>query len=142
MLAVSYVLRREVKALIDEGVSYIQLDSLRYVIQLADPRIRQQMLQAGQDLDRALDETIATDNATLQDARGAGVTVGLHMCRGNNRSAWRTTGSYEVIAEKAFTAGCLRTVGPWILAFAGMTEENTGMGQVHTSHIPSSSKFA
>ena len=24
------------------------------------------------------------------------------MCRGNNRSAWRTTGGYEVIAEKAF----------------------------------------
>jgi 5-methyltetrahydropteroyltriglutamate--homocysteine methyltransferase len=24
------------------------------------------------------------------------------MCRGNNRSAWRTAGSYEVIAEKAF----------------------------------------
>src|SRR5262249_41910171 len=96
------ILRREVQPLIDEGVPYIQLDSLRYVIQLADPQIRQQMLQAGQDLDRALDETIAADNATLQDARGAGVTVGLHMCRGNNRSAWRTTGGYEVIAEKAF----------------------------------------
>jgi 5-methyltetrahydropteroyltriglutamate--homocysteine methyltransferase len=24
------------------------------------------------------------------------------MCRGNNRSAWRTAGGYEVIAEKAF----------------------------------------
>src|SRR5919204_108361 len=43
------ILRREVKALIDEGVSYIQLDSLRYVIQLADPQIRQRMQQAGQD---------------------------------------------------------------------------------------------
>ena len=96
------ILRREVQALIDEGVSYIQLDSLRYVIQLADSRTRKQMLQAGQDLDKALDETIAADNATLQDAKGTGVTVGLHMCRGNNRSAWRTTGGYEVIAEKAF----------------------------------------
>lgn len=96
------ILRREVQALIAEGVSYIQLDSLRYVIQLADPHIRQQMQQAGQDLEKALDDTIAADNATLQDARGAGVTIGLHMCRGNNRSAWRTTGSYEAIAEKAF----------------------------------------
>src|SRR5205085_7237561 len=87
---------------IDEGVSYIQLDSLRYVIQLADSRTREQMRQAGQDLDQALDETIAADNATLRNARGAGVTVGLHMCRGNNRSAWRTAGGYEVIAEKAF----------------------------------------
>jgi 5-methyltetrahydropteroyltriglutamate--homocysteine methyltransferase len=96
------ILRREVQALMAEGVSYIQLDSLRYVIQLADPQIRQRLLQAGQDLDQALDDTIAADNATLQDARGAGVTVGLHMCRGNNRSAWRTTGGYDSIAEKAF----------------------------------------
>ena len=44
------------------------------------------MLQAGQDLDKTLDETIAADNATFQDARGTGVTVGLHMCRGNNRT--------------------------------------------------------
>jgi 5-methyltetrahydropteroyltriglutamate--homocysteine methyltransferase len=97
------ILQREVQALLGEGVSYIQLDSLRYVIQLADPHIRQQLQQAGHNLDQALDETIAADNATLQDARKAGVTVGLHMCRGNNRSAWRTTGSYEVVAEKAFS---------------------------------------
>jgi 5-methyltetrahydropteroyltriglutamate--homocysteine methyltransferase len=97
------ILRREVQALIDEGVSYIQLDSLRYVIELADTRQRQAMLQAGYDVDQDLDETIAADNASLQDARRAGVTVGLHMCRGNNRSAWRSQGSYEVIAEKAFS---------------------------------------
>ena len=30
--------------------------------------------------------------------------MGLHMCRGNNRSAWAADGSYEAIAEKAFGA--------------------------------------
>jgi 5-methyltetrahydropteroyltriglutamate--homocysteine methyltransferase len=39
----------------------------------------------------------------LAAARGKGVTVGMHMCRGNNRSAWHAEGSYEPIAEKAFT---------------------------------------
>ncbi len=38
----------------------------------------------------------------MREARQAGVTVGLHMCRGNNRSAWGAQGSYEAIAEKAF----------------------------------------
>jgi hypothetical protein len=84
------ILRREVQALIAEGVAYIQLDSLRYVIQLADTRTREQMRQAGQDLDNALEETIAADNATLQDARGAGcgaqgtapyIRTQLHMPR-------------------------------------------------------------
>ena len=97
------ILRDEVRALIDEGVTYIQLDSLRYVIQLADVSSRQQMVESGEDLEQALDETIQIDNDTLQDAAGTGVTVGLHMCRGNNRSAWRSEGGYDVIAEKAFS---------------------------------------
>lgn len=97
------MLRSEVKALIDEGVSYIQLDSLRYVIQLADVSTRHRMIEAGEDVEMALDDTIAIDNATLQDALGSGATIGLHMCRGNNRSAWRSEGGYDVIAEKAFS---------------------------------------
>jgi 5-methyltetrahydropteroyltriglutamate--homocysteine methyltransferase len=96
------ILQREVKALLDEGVSYIQLGSLRYVIELADTHRRQEMIQAGYDLDQELDETIAADNASLQDARRPGVTGALHMCRGNNRSAWRAKASYEAIAVKAF----------------------------------------
>jgi 5-methyltetrahydropteroyltriglutamate--homocysteine methyltransferase len=96
------MIQREVQALLNEGVSYIQLDSLHYVIRLADPRYRQQMTQAGADLDKELDEVIAADNASLQGARKPGVTVGLHMCRGNNRSAWISEGGYEAVAEKAF----------------------------------------
>ena len=96
------ILQREVQALLDEGVSYIQLDSLHYVIRLADSRYRQSRLAAGADLNQELDETIAADNASLQNARRPGVTVGLHMCRGNNRSAWISEGSYEAIAEQAF----------------------------------------
>lgn len=96
------ILQREVRALLDEGVSYIQLDSLHYVIRLADVGYRQRMIEAGKDPDKELDDTIAADNASLQGARQAGVTVGLHMCRGNNRSAWISEGGYEATAEKAF----------------------------------------
>jgi 5-methyltetrahydropteroyltriglutamate--homocysteine methyltransferase len=60
------------------------------------------MTHTGADLDKELDEVIAADNASLQGARKSGVTVGLHMCRGNNRSAWISEGGYEAVAEKAF----------------------------------------
>jgi 5-methyltetrahydropteroyltriglutamate--homocysteine methyltransferase len=40
----------------------------------------------------------------LAGLRRDGLTVGLHMCRGNNRSAWHAEGSYEPIAEKAFSS--------------------------------------
>jgi 5-methyltetrahydropteroyltriglutamate--homocysteine methyltransferase len=56
----------------------------------------------GEDPDAYLDEIIANDNAVLDGVRREGVTVGLHMCRGNNRSAWHAEGSYEPIAERAF----------------------------------------
>lgn len=98
------MVQREVSALVAEGVSYIQLDSLDYVIRLADTRRREQMIQAGEDPARDLEDTIAADNASLQDAKGAGVTVALHMCRGNNRSSWIAEGGYEATAERAFNS--------------------------------------
>jgi 5-methyltetrahydropteroyltriglutamate--homocysteine methyltransferase len=96
------MLRKEIAELQSDGVSYIQLDSLHYVERVADTTIRARMIAQGEDPDRYLDDLIAIDNATLQDARREGVTVGMHMCRGNNRSAWHAEGSYEPIAEKAF----------------------------------------
>jgi 5-methyltetrahydropteroyltriglutamate--homocysteine methyltransferase len=94
--------RAEIAALIEDGVSYIQLDSLHYVERVADTTIRAQMIADGEDPEAYLDEVIAADNATLAGARRDGLTVGLHMCRGNNRSAWHAEGSYELVAEKAF----------------------------------------
>ncbi len=96
------MLQREVDALLDDGCSYIQLDSLHYVERVADTTQRARMIEDGDDPDRYLDEIIAADNAVLNHARGRGATVGLHMCRGNNRSAWHAEGSYEPVAEKAF----------------------------------------
>jgi 5-methyltetrahydropteroyltriglutamate--homocysteine methyltransferase len=95
--------RQEIAALIDDGVSYLQLDSLHYVERLADTTIRPQMITEGEDPEQYLDDLIAADNAVLAGARRDGLTVGLHMCRGNNRSAWHAEGGYEPIADKAFS---------------------------------------
>lgn len=96
------MIRNEIEALIADGVSYFQLDSLHYVERVSDPTIRARMIAGGEDPEAYLDEIIAADNVALEGARREGVTVGLHMCRGNNRSAWHAEGSYEPIAEKAF----------------------------------------
>src|SRR5438128_1591372 len=96
------MMQKEIAALQDEGCAYIQLDSLHYVERVADKTIRARMIAEGEDPDQYLDDLIAIDNATLKDARRDGVTVGMHMCRGNNRSAWHAEGSYEPIADKAF----------------------------------------
>jgi 5-methyltetrahydropteroyltriglutamate--homocysteine methyltransferase len=96
------MLRSEIAALKQDGCAYIQLDSLHYVERVADKTIRARMIASGEDPDQYLDELIAIDNAVLEGAAGPDVSIGMHMCRGNNRSAWHAEGSYEPIAEKAF----------------------------------------
>jgi 5-methyltetrahydropteroyltriglutamate--homocysteine methyltransferase len=97
------MLNEEFRALVDDGASYVQLDSLHYVERVADETVRPRMIAEGEDPDAYLDELIRLDNLALAGIRGsAGVTVGLHMCRGNARSRWHAQGSYEAIAEKAF----------------------------------------
>jgi len=96
------MLRSEIAALKQDGCAYIQLDSLHYVERVADKTIRARMIAAGEDPEHYLEELIAIDNAVLDGAQSDGVTIGMHMCRGNNRSAWHAEGSYEPIAEKAF----------------------------------------
>lgn len=97
------MLRSEIAALKADGCAYIQLDSLHYVERVADNTIRARMIASGEDPERYLDGLIEIDNAVLDGAQSDGVTVGMHMCRGNNRSAWHAEGSYEPIAEKAFS---------------------------------------
>ncbi len=97
------MLRDEIEAIIADGASYFQLDSLHYVERIAYEAIRDRMIEDGEDPNLYLDKLIAADNSVLAAAQNKGVTIGLHMCRGNNRSAWHAEGSYEPIAEKAFS---------------------------------------
>jgi 5-methyltetrahydropteroyltriglutamate--homocysteine methyltransferase len=93
------ICQREVEGLVQDGVPYIQLDSLRYT-DLIDEQRRQKWQAIG--FERVLEETIAADNAVLGRAKGRGITRGVHMCRGNHRSAWAGEGGYESVAERLF----------------------------------------
>jgi 5-methyltetrahydropteroyltriglutamate--homocysteine methyltransferase len=101
------LLGEEAQGLIDAGTNYVQLDGPSYLTHLMDERRRQELRDMGVDPDEVLDEVISGDNALIDGLRrGADAVVGIHFCRGNNRSSWSAEGSYEVIAEKAF--GSLR----------------------------------
>ena len=97
------IVQQEVKALVEEGVSYIQIDSIRYVFDFTDDQRRREWQDIGIDPDQAVAENIAADNAVIAGLRRAGVTFGLHMCRGNNRSRWFAEGGYDRIAEQVFS---------------------------------------
>jgi len=96
------IVHREVGALVAEGVPYVQIDSIRYVFDYTDDERRREWRDVGVDPDRAIDETVAADNAVIDGLAREGVVFGLHMCRGNNRSRWFAEGGYDRIAERAF----------------------------------------
>jgi len=97
------LLREDVQRLLDAGTSYVQLDGPSYLTHLMDERRREQLRGMGSDPDEILDDVIAGDNALIGGLkRTSEAVIGIHFCRGNNRSAWSAEGSYEVIAEKTF----------------------------------------
>jgi 5-methyltetrahydropteroyltriglutamate--homocysteine methyltransferase len=94
---------QDVEHLIDAGVDWIQIDSLAYIPNV-DPKIGAERAAMGLDLDANITQTIQVDNMLIRAARAKSpdVTVAMHFCRGNNRSAWAAEGGYEPIAEQVF----------------------------------------
>ena len=108
------LLGTEAQRLFDRGAAYVQLDGPSY-LDSVDGRAsrRQQLRDQGTDPDDLLDEVIDGDNAIIRGLkREADTLVGIHFCRGNNRSAWGAEGSYEMIAEKTLDR-YKRTVTCW-----------------------------
>ena len=96
------VIKAEIQALANEGAHYVQIDAPRYSYYI-DPKWRSYVkTEMGLDPDQALDEAIRADNACLEGANRQGVTLAIHLCRGNNRSQWYAEGGYDAIAEKLF----------------------------------------
>jgi len=96
------IMKSDLAKLSSEGVNYIQIDAPRYSYYV-DPKWREWIRsEMKMDPDRALDEAIRADNACFKVARRPGVTLAIHLCRGNNRSHWYAEGGYDAIAEKMF----------------------------------------
>lgn len=96
------IIKGEIAALVADGVQYVQIDAPRYSYYI-DPKWREYIKTEMQvEPATALDEAIRADNACLEGAHRPGVTLAMHLCRGNNRSQWYAEGGYDPIAEKLF----------------------------------------
>ena len=97
------IMKTELARLSSEGVKYMQIDAPRYSY-FMDPKWRDWIrTEMKIEPDALLDESIRADNACFEAARRPGVTLAMHLCRGNNRSHWYAEGGYDAIAEKLFT---------------------------------------
>jgi 5-methyltetrahydropteroyltriglutamate--homocysteine methyltransferase len=100
--AIVEIMKSDLAKLAGDGVSYIQIDAPRYSYYM-DPKWREWIrTEMRVNPDAALDDAVKADNACFRAARREGVTLAIHLCRGNNRSHWYAEGGYDAIAEKLF----------------------------------------
>jgi 5-methyltetrahydropteroyltriglutamate--homocysteine methyltransferase len=91
----------QVRSIAALGCTYLQLDdtSLAY---LNDPDQRAELTARGDDAEHQHLRYIKQINAALA-GKPEGLTVTTHMCRGNFRSSWAASGSYDFVAEALFS---------------------------------------
>jgi 5-methyltetrahydropteroyltriglutamate--homocysteine methyltransferase len=96
---VTDVLRDEVAELVRLGATYIQVDAPELGM-LIDPHQRNWFARKGFNPDRLIDDGVEMINAVI--AGHPGVTFGLHVCRGNDKSRYMARGGYERISRAVF----------------------------------------
>lgn len=92
--------RQVVRAFVDAGCRYLQLDEV-FVAMLCDENYRRQMIERGDDPDALLGLYGGLINRAISEVP-ADMTITMHMCRGNFRSTYMGTGSYDAVQEVLF----------------------------------------
>src|SRR5512135_1825899 len=94
------VYREEIRALADLGCTYLQLDDPNMAY-LCDEKMRESVRHIGEDPNQLPRTYAKLINDCIKD-RPANMTVCMHICRGNFRSAWAAEGGYDPVAEILF----------------------------------------
>lgn len=92
--------REIIKSLADAGCRYVHIDAPGYTAYVDEPTLAQWRAR-GEDPKVNFARSIKADQDLI--ANFPGVTFGIHLCRGNQRSMWHREGSYDAIAEQLFT---------------------------------------
>jgi 5-methyltetrahydropteroyltriglutamate--homocysteine methyltransferase len=91
--------RSMIRALVDAGCRYVHIDEPGYTAYVDEPSLAA-MRSRGEDPQENLSRSL---KANAEIAHGFdGVTFGIHLCRGNQRSMWHRDGTYDAIAERLF----------------------------------------
>ena len=98
-LARAYV--EELHELAKLGCTYLQLDDISLAY-MGDPAQREIVTKMGGYGEHLHLQHIRVLNSVLAH-KPAGMTITTHMCRGNFRSSWAASGSYDFVAEPLFS---------------------------------------
>jgi 5-methyltetrahydropteroyltriglutamate--homocysteine methyltransferase len=91
--------RQIVSSLVAAGCRYVHIDAPGFTAYI-DPPSMEQMRERGEDPMQNFSRSLRAEAAVI--AKFPGVTFGIHLCRGNQRSMWHREGAYDAIAERLF----------------------------------------
>jgi 5-methyltetrahydropteroyltriglutamate--homocysteine methyltransferase len=91
--------RQIVASLVEAGCRYVHIDAPGFTAYV-DPPSLTQMRARGEDPEQNFARSLKAEAAVI--ANFPGVTFGIHLCRGNQRSMWHREGAYDAIAERLF----------------------------------------
>ena len=94
-LAIAY--QKAVRAFYDAGCRYLQFDDTAWAYLCSQEELKKAR-DRGLDADH-LQETYARTINKALEAKPADMTITTHVCRGNFRSTWISSGGYEPVAE-------------------------------------------
>ena len=94
------VYRQEFAALYNAGCRYLQVDETS-LVKFGDPDIRSLVERRGDDWRKLVETYVDVINAVLSSAP-SGMTVGIHVCRGNRKGFWQADAGYEFMADQLF----------------------------------------
>lgn len=94
-LATAYA--EEIADLAARGCRYLQMDDTNLAY-LCDPEIRQSTIDRGDDPDTLTHLYCRMVNEAIK-GRPSDMTITVHLCRGNFKSAWVAQGGYEPVAD-------------------------------------------
>jgi 5-methyltetrahydropteroyltriglutamate--homocysteine methyltransferase len=97
---VAAVYAAEVAGLYALGCRYLQFDDTIFAF-LNDPAWRANAAATGLDPDHQHEINVGVINEALA-GKPADMAVTVHMCRGNYRSAWFSSGGYDFVADGVF----------------------------------------
>ena len=93
--------REELADLYAAGCRYVQLDDTT-IAMFGDPKVQAQFRKLGDDPKKDVAIYAEAVNAAIRDVPDD-MTVAIHTCRGNFKSTWLASGSYDYVAETAFS---------------------------------------
>lgn len=93
--------QKAIQAFYDAGCRYLQLDDTSWIDFVSEERIQAVVEKLGMDVQDIIDTRVRCLNDSISK-KPADMVITMHICRGNFRSTYITSGGYDNISDAIF----------------------------------------